>query len=144
MKKYILTSPKFTGTVVFGYSPDTDFLKLYHNESEMSDQQQVWLLQHLPYSLAEVVSLAKKISGTLEEIPQDISFDVFWELYGRKVNLKRCKPLFDGLSDENKLLAITRIKPYFKYCERTGFRGKADPDKFLRNQYFETDWTKER
>lgn len=144
MKKYILTSSKFTGTVVFGYNPDTDYLQLFDSKSDLTELQHRWLLQNLPYTPSELTLLAKKMNASLEEIQQDISFEAFWDTYGKKVNMKRCKPLFSALSDECKLLAIGRIRAYFKYCERTGFRGIADPDKYLRNRYFETDWNKER
>lgn len=143
MKKYLLTSDSFDGNVVLGYQ-ENDLLTLYSNDSEMTEPQRIWLLKNLPCHLSQVQHLAKQIKGKLEEMPEDISFNSFWSAYKKKINLKRCTPLFEKLSDADKLRAINAIKPYDAYLTRTKFRGKADPDTYLRNRYFETDWAKER
>lgn len=144
MKKYILTSPSFDGNVIFGYDDDHELLSLYSNESEMNSQQRAWLLKNLPCGIAQVSQLAKLIKGKLEEMPEDISFNSFWEAYKKKINKVRTEPLFNKLSDADKLTAIRRIRPYDDYLSRTNFRGKADPENYLKKRMFETDWSKER
>ena len=142
MKKYSLTSQSFAGAVVFGYSNE-GFLVLYSNASEMTAQQQEWLLNKLPVNIINISELAKVVKGKLEEMPEDLSFDCFWESYGKKINKKRCEPMFNKLDDVEKYRAISTIVPYKNYLKRSGWRGQADPEKYLKDRYFETNWNSE-
>ncbi|WP_157960878.1 hypothetical protein [Nubsella zeaxanthinifaciens] len=142
MKKYMLTSVLFTGTVMFVYNAEGWLVGL-DNSAEFSDAQHNWLLNKLPKRLEEIEPWSAQIKGALKEIPMDLSFDVFWDAYGRKVNRIRTEPLYKKLSDTDKARAIMQIKPYFTYC-RANNRGIADPEKYIRNAYYETDWRRER
>ncbi len=144
MRKFILTSQYFEGSVTFGFSDD-GWLTLLHNEAVFNDKQHSWLFEdhRFPKRIERVELLTKLIKGVLTEVPPDIGFDVFWSTYDKKINKKRAEPLYNKLSDADKMKAITTIKPYQKYCERVK-RGIADPEKYLRDLYFETDWTKQR
>lgn len=139
MKKYVLTSPKFEGAVTFGYNAESGLI-FYHNQAELTPIQLDWLMKHIPVYEQNIEALAQRIEGKLVELPPDLSFEVFWEAYGRKINRKRAEPLYARLSDADKLKAISAIKPYDRYLERTRYRGKVDPDNYLRNHYFETNW----
>ncbi|WAC40559.1 hypothetical protein [Pedobacter sp. SL55] len=142
MKKYMLTSVLFTGTVVFVYNAE-GWLVGFDNSAEFSDDQHLWLIKNLPLKLGVIEPWSKKIKGTLKEVPMDLSFDVFWETYGKKINRLRTEPLYKKLDDTAKALAIMRVKPYQTYCKNNN-RGIADPEKYLRNGYYDTDWSKER
>ena len=142
MKKYILTSPLFQGSVEFGFS-DEGFLVFYHNDSYMNAQQQMWLLNKVPRTIELVTPLAQEIKGKLEEIPEDLSFDAFWVKYDKKINRKRCEPLWKKLKDAERLQVLRNIEPYKAYLKRSGWRGQADPEKYLRDRYFETNWNSE-
>lgn len=143
MKKYTLTSPKFDGQILFGYN-DSRVLVYFNNETTMTFDQHAWVLKKLPLGEDEIDPLSKKINGVLAEVPEDISFDRFWDDYGKKINLKRCKPLWAKLTEGEAMTAILRIPAYKAYLKRTNFRNTADPEKYLRDRYFETDWNKER
>jgi len=142
MKKYSLTSSYFSGAVVFGYS-DEGHLVLYSNGGEMTSQQHDWLLTNLPMHITHVDELAKVVKGKLEEMPSDLSFNCFWETYGKKINRKRTEPLYIKLDDVEKYRAIAGIVPYKNYLKRSGWRGQVDPEKYLRDRYFETNWNAE-
>ncbi len=138
MKKIILTSPNFTGNVVFAYN-EQGILVIYHNESDMDEKALRWLLKYLPNDVEGLKALSSKITGRLEEVPADVSFDAFWNLYDKKVNRKRSEPMFKKLTDEEKLQCVVAVKPYKRYCSNNG-RGIADPEKYINQRYFETDW----
>ena len=141
MKKFILTSPKFTGEVIFGYN-ETDRLVYYENTSAMTEQQLDWLLGHLPHASSWINSIIKNANGTrIVEVPEDLTFERFWNSYDKKINRKRAEPLFEKLNDAAKMQAIVRIKTYQEYCHYKG-RGIADPEKYIRDRFFETDWNK--
>lgn len=141
MRKYILTSPRFNGTVTFGYDAN-DSLVFYHNECD-NEAAINWLKNNLPVSEQALKELKKNIDGSIQEVPQDLSFDTFWDTYDQKINRKRVEPLWKKLSDANKMLAIMKVKSYDAYINRKGI-GKANPDNYLSREYFLTDWAKQR
>jgi len=141
MKKYILTSPRFTGHVTFGYD-EADNLIFYHNESE-NEAVVGWLKRNLPVNEAELTLLQKKIEGSIKEVPADLSFDTFWKAYDMKINRKRSEPMYKKLSDAEKMQAISNIKAYESYLQRTGIR-KAHPENYLNKEYYAVDWKREK
>lgn len=144
MKKYVLTSVNLVGSVVFGYE-DSGLLVFYDaSPAEMSEKQLVAVLKYLPREEAELQALADKTKCTLELLPEDLSFDTFWDRYDKKINRKRCEPMWRKLNDAEKLEAIRNIKPYEAYLERTGFRGKVDPDNYFKKEYYLVDWKREK
>jgi hypothetical protein len=137
MKKYILTSPKFKGQITFGY--DIDGHILYYNNECDNQAAIIWLKTYMPVNEMDLPKLRKQIEGTITEIPEDLSFDRFWNMYDHKVNRKRAEPLFEKLSEADKMLAIMRIKHYQNYCGVKS-RPLADPDGYLSKRHFETNW----
>ena len=142
MRKFILTSPKFEGAVTFGYNADNRLI-YYENTTSMTIKQLDWLLANLPQASTWIGNI-KTDSGTrVVEIPEDLSFERFWNLYDKKVNRLRAEPLFEKLNEAEKFKAIMRVKTYKEYCHLT-HRGVSDPEKYIRSKYFETDWDKVR
>jgi len=138
IQKYLMKSQSFEGTVIFGFDAE-GMLKYYENESEMNQQQSAWLLRNFPFSLGHLKEVQGKIKGKLEEIPADLSFNAFWEKYKKKVNKKRCEPLWAKISDSERMLCLMSIKSYENYLKRTG-RAKLDPENFLKRNSWETNW----
>lgn len=143
MKKFVLTSPKFTGQIIIGYGTD-GVMVYYSNDATFTFKQHVWFLNRMPFMENQIHELAKAASCELLEVPQDTTFETFYNTYDKKRNANRCKPLYEKLADNDKLKAILAIKPYFDFCKRTGYRSIADPDTYIRQRYFDTGWTKER
>ncbi|WP_143960253.1 glutathione S-transferase family protein [Litoribacter populi] len=139
MEKYVLTSSSFSGNVVFGYVGG--FLAYFHNNASMNQEQIKWILTHLPLSLKNLEEIRSKIKGKLEMIPPDLSFDAFWEAYGKKVNRKRCEPLYKKLTDAEKITCLMSIPAYNSYLKRMGNRAKLDPENYLKKEAFQNPWS---
>jgi len=134
----MLTSPKFTGEVMFGYDHNGDLI--YYN-NEINDEVVVkWMKRFIPIDINELQSFKTKVQATVTEVPEDLTFDRFWNAYDKKINRKRAEPIFKKLTDGEKMQAIVRIKAYQEYCHYK-HRAIADPEKYLR-ELFETDWGK--
>jgi hypothetical protein len=43
-----------------------------------------------------------------------LAFDVFWDLYGKKEDTKKCRLKWASLSDEDKTMALARVPAYVK------------------------------
>lgn len=142
MKKYVLTSPSFAGSVELGY----DFnghLVFYSYAAEMSEKQLQWFLPRLPKNEVELNGLKAVVKGELKEVPADLSFDAFWDKYDKKINRKRCEPIWKKLTDAQKMQALMNVPAYDSYLQRTGI-GKAHPDNYLTREYFSVDWRREK
>jgi hypothetical protein len=138
MVKYILKSNAFEGVVTFGFA--NGFLVHFSNESTMNELQVRWLFTNFPFTTDSLESIRDKIHGKLELVPADLSFDAFWETYGKKVNRKRCEPLWKKLSDAERLTCLTSIPHYKSYLKRTGFRAQMDPENYLKKESFQNPW----
>ncbi len=142
MKRYILTSDHFAGSVMFGYSEE-GWLTYLNNEAVFNDNQHAWLFEEkrFPKRIESIAALAAVVKGELKELPPDISIESFWNAFDNKINLKRVKPLYEKLGDDEKLKAIMAIKPYHKYCLRNGI-AVCNPEKYIRSSYWENDWAR--
>lgn len=139
-KKYILTGKKFIGLVMLGYDQDS-FLVYFSNEAQMTSGQIESLLAHLPVTEKQLHALIQAGKGLkLTEVPIAIDFDSFWEAYGKKVNRKRCEPLWAKLSDAKKAACMMSLEPYHNFLRRNEGRAKLDPENYLKRHAFENDW----
>lgn len=138
MVKYVLTSGSFKGNAVFGFSEG--FLVYFDNQAEMNPEQTRWLLTNFPFTVKNLEAIQSKIKGKLELIPPDISFDAFWDIYSKKVNRKRCEPLWGKLTEADRIECIMSIKPYDSYLRRMGNRAKLDPENYLKREAFRNPW----
>src|SRR5690554_2413035 len=105
MKKYSFTHEKHKGSISFWYN-EKDILVHYNNDTDMTDTALVWFLNNIPRDLTELESLKKTTKGTLIEVPQEISFDAFWDTYSKKINRKRCETIWAKMTEAQKLKAI--------------------------------------
>ncbi len=144
MKHFILTSTQFEGQVVYKY--DTDgYLVYFSYEADMSQAQREHVLRKMPLTLQGFHDLlGKSKTASIEEVPQSLDFDTFWEAYGHKVKRKRCEPLWKKMSEAERMQCMKSIPVYIRYLGRSGYRGKKDPDGYLRDRMWETDWNKIR
>ena len=143
MKRYSLTFPSVAGNVVFGYS-DEGVLVLFRNEGEMTPLQKAWFADFLPARQDQLQDFATKLKAKLEEMPEDLTFEAFWVKYGKKINKKRCEPMWAKMPDTQRIKALRAIVPYKAFLLRTGYRSQVDPENYLKNEYYETDWNREK
>jgi hypothetical protein len=65
---------------------------------------------------------------------------MFWQLYDKKINRKRCEPLWDKLSKNKQVAAWAGINAYNKFLQANSWRKKADPESYLKNEMWENEW----
>ncbi len=147
MRKFSITSDHFEGEITIAYNEKGVINLVDTTDSEFTVKNMIRLFKILPKELGSdsnktlnTFSVTSKLH--IVEIFGDLSFKRFWDTYGHKVNRKRCLPLYEKLDDKSKSLAISRIAPYKRYLTWTKYRGIMDPEKWLRDQQFETEWHK--
>lgn len=138
IRKFLMKSQSFEGTVTFGFDAE-GMLKFYENNSEMNQQQSAWLFRNFPFTLQHLDEVKGKIKGKMEEIPTDLSFNRFWNLYDHKKNKIRCEPIWKKMKDTDRLECLMSIKSYENYLRRTGIR-KLDPENYLKKKGYLNNW----
>lgn len=148
MLKFKLTRDDISGALYLVYNDAGIICVVDASESKLGVASMERLFAIVPRRIdvnnliQSLAPLAEKF--TIVEIPADLSFDRFWEVYNHKVNRKRCLPLYAKLEDSDKFLAIIKIKDYRAYLSRVQWRSAVDPERWLRDRMFETEWKKIR
>lgn len=142
MNKYILTSVHYAGAVQFNY--DNGGLMVFYSvlDAELSEAQLVRLLQKLPREEHDLSKLNETQYFTVKKVSEDLSFENFWKEYDKKIHPHRCEPYWNKMSDVKKVSALKAISPYDYYIKRSGV-AKANPENYLKKEYYKTDWRKE-
>ncbi|HUX56240.1 MAG TPA: hypothetical protein VMV77_04655 [Bacteroidales bacterium] len=77
----------------------------------------------------------KEGSGGKNEI--NISFKTFWNLYDKKVDMGKCGPKWNRLTDIERLNCIDKLPDYIKATPDKKFR--RDPETYLNNKSWENE-----
>ncbi|MGE0636010.1 MAG: hypothetical protein AB7G44_03475 [Bacteroidia bacterium] len=114
MKRYSLTSAKTEGDLVFEYN-NNQLLCGFQCRAEVTDEQLTWILQRLPFTFAELQALAKQ-GRVLKEIPLDLSFETFYNLYAYKTGKLEAERAWKRLNEADKVKALERINKFKQFC----------------------------
>ena len=69
---------------------------------------------------------------TPESIIKEDQFEQFWSMYGKRINLKKTKPLFMGLKDKDIVAIFKQLPEYVKSTPDLQYR--MAPDVYLRGE----------
>lgn len=108
-----LTSTAFTGYVEFQFN-DQDLLIKMEIHAALSEQQQVYLLRHMPREITELQAM-KSPTVSITEMKQDVTFDMFWIRYDDRMSSskKRTMAKWDKMTPADRARAYWYIPTYF-------------------------------
>lgn len=153
MRRFIITSPAFTGeiNVLYGASPrpspeEREEMRLQYidfTKCDLSDDQIKYFKERLPvlYDDKFLEPFGKSKLNVTEE-GYRVSFDMFWNRYSLKRNRERCVKIWDKLSEADQVNAYFKLGQYERHLALNTWKTKADPDTYLRNKYWNDDWSK--
>lgn len=141
MKKIIATAEGLDGEVHFVYDDNGMLLTLDFAHAELDEKQRNWFLERTPVLYSNNLPHAFGTNKlTFVSADYRISFDMFWEKYNKKFNKKRCEPLWNKLTKTKQVKAYYGISSYDKHLIKNPWKTKADPETYLRKEYWENDW----
>lgn len=144
MKKILITSPDFEGEVLLLYTPDDCLMTLDFRNASLSDHQLEYIKQYTPIKYPEVLAEAYPTDKlVLIEGKYAVSFEQWWNEYDKKINRKRCENKWKRMSDTDRLAAFIGTRRYKEYLKREHWRTQADPDTYLTQEYWLTEWNKQ-
>jgi hypothetical protein len=137
MKKFICTAKTFVGEVHILYASNNQLLLIDFQQATLAPRQIEYLKVKCP-AVYDDTFVAAFGNAPLEFVAEGykVSFEMFWERYAHKVNKKRCMQLWDKLSEANKVKAFAGLNPYLRHLQYNTWKNKADPETYLRNQYW--------
>lgn len=115
MKKYLLTSPKWEGEIEVVYNDLNLMVSIDISRADLAEKQQIYFLRDLPRELAELERLKQKSPMlVVTEVPQEISFEMFWNRYDEKIrsSKKRAEKAWNKMSKTDQVKAYSYINKY--------------------------------
>lgn len=138
MKKYHITSDRFKGYVELIYN-DGILAHVNFTNAEMQMETAKMFIRCISLHQENV---SDNFGGSTKIIESDveITFDMFWKQYQKKINKARAVKLWDKMTVSDRAAAYVGIRPYNKYLFENKWRSKADPETYLRNRYWENEY----
>lgn len=140
MRRFLVTnSEKFDGTAEIVYNGNGMLCKVDLQNCLFSPVMLSAFIRAVPVQISQL-DTSFSSGTTVVEAEYEISFDMFWEAYDKKINRKRAEILWAKLAKPQKVKAFFGVSAYNKYLKAEGWRKKADPEKYLRDQYWENEY----
>jgi hypothetical protein len=140
MKRFLITSPSWFGTVEITYKPDGLLYSIDLSNAVLLPGVIDPLKRVVPARVNDIETAFKNTRATVVQADFEATFDMFWKAYNKKINRKRAEELWDKLPKEQQVLAWAGVAAYDKYLKVNDWRSKADPETFLRNRYWENEY----
>ena len=141
MRRFLITSPAFTGEADILYDETGRLVKLDVMSTDMPPAIVNIFKEKIPVKVENLTAAFESNRATIVETSFEVSFDMFWQKYDKKINRKRCELIWAKLSKADQVSAFYGIDKYTKYLKtKESWRSKADPEKYLKDRYWENDW----
>lgn len=137
--KFKVTHKNVTGHLLFEYN-SKGVLTAFENHSSLNDIQVNALTQFFPMTARTFEVFVTKSNSNKLLIPEDLSFEKFWNLYAYKVGkLPRVRKLWSELSDIDKADVLMSIPRYNAWLRGRSIE-RVYPETYLnqerwKNQY---------
>jgi len=137
--KYLLKHSRYEGSIIFKY--DNEGRCIYF-EFDCTITNDLWdfVFNNFPM---RIESLQHKAFANFQkiEVPQDLSFDAFWNAYNYKMGKKeRAKRLYELLDDHTRAIVFGAIKKYSNYLSSRPNMEKLYPETFLNQKRYENSF----
>lgn len=144
MRKFIYTSSNFVYQLYLRYTDDgiLCFMEL-KPLVEIKPVLHRRILNFIPETIEDLEKFRKEAPGQLHEIIEEVTFTMWWDAYGKKVNRLRAEKLWNKLKEGERVLCYTSVTSYNRLLDRTG-RYKMDPETYLSSRGWETNWNEIR
>lgn len=133
MKRYLIQSPRYTGSVEVMYNngilTTIDFSNTNIVKPAMIDAFKKQVASEEQYLTSSFVTDVSIIAADVE-----ITFKMFWDKYNHKINKLRATKLWERMPLAEQVAAYCGIQKYFAYLKKVDWRGLQDPDTYLRNK----------
>jgi len=136
-----LTSKKFNGQILFKYNLN-DYLISFEVQADLDESQLIYFYKFLPWTRSKLFAM-QSLPGneiTITEIPDDLSFEAFWNRYNYKVGKKnKVKHIWDNLPEATRVKVLQSVTYYNAWLSKTGYN-KCYPETYLNQERYENEY----
>lgn len=140
MRRFLITSPAFTGEAELLYNEFGVLVKIDCTRCHMMAAIMKAFKARIATDITELQASLADTKATIVEAEFVVTFDMFWQAYGHKINKKRCEPLWERMSKGKQVKALMGITAYHKFLKKEGWRTKADPENYLKNEMYDNEY----
>lgn len=142
MRKFLITNHTFSGEAVLIFNADGLLVIIDISNTDMKDVFANWIYRNVPVHIDQFFEFMKGRQGVkCVEASIDITFEMFWDKYGKKINKKRCEQIWSRMSKAKQVAAFYGIDKYDRYLVQLKWdRTKADPETYLRKEMWDSEW----
>lgn len=142
MQKITATSKGFKGEVYIVYGADNKLLSVDFQAAELTMAQTLWLMKSIPVQYDAVAFLESLSAAKLEFVHSafEVTFDMFWVKYDKKINKARCLTIWNRLSKVKRAKAYFGITSYNAHLSKNQWKTKADPETYLIKEMYENQY----
>jgi hypothetical protein len=142
MRRFILTSPLIHGSIDIIYGDSGLVQKVDFTDTTAAMGIRRTLLNRIAKFplIDDAQQIIEGSQSTLVEAGFEVTFEMFWSKYNKKINRKRCEDLWKKMSKTKQVKAYYGIAAYDKYLSKEEWRSKADPENYLRKEMFDNEW----
>lgn len=152
MKRILVTSKNtssgFAGALELIYgemlpgTTERPLLLLDMRAAVLNNKQREWIIAMTPVYYG--IDYPKRW-GTdkllVSEADMEVDFyNDFYNPYGKKVNAARCLKIWDKYTKADQIACAAGTRAYLRYLSRYSWRTQKDPEGFLKNRMWTTDW----
>lgn len=143
-KTYTVKARETRAVWVFKYYLEGGLRSFVVLEGSFSEQQSNWLFikGRFPSNEDEMKSFAKTYRKhfEVEVIIPEITFDYFYEIYGKKTTKKQASDFWRKMKEADKVLAVLGVRKYKNYCKMHQNREQVDPVRYLKHRRYEDEF----
>lgn len=143
MRRFLITSPRFTGTIELWYNFEGLIARVDLCEAALDFTQLLYLLKNLSPDVIQFNGMLTGSNLEIKEVPFELSLDDFKREYPYSRNYHLLQPIWHTMSAKERVLAFFAAIQYRKYCERNSswYKPKIAAS-WLQKKEFKNDWRK--
>lgn len=143
-KKYTVKSKTLPDTWVFKYDLTGSLVCFECHNTKFDAKRNHWLMEkgRFPYNESRMkhwVEAFKKQFIIEIDLPE-ITFEYFYERYGKKVGRKQSHDFWKKMKDGDRLLSVLGIPLYETSLRKQKDREKVDPVRYLKHRRYEDEY----
>ncbi len=133
MSKYLVELTRFQASVILTFDDESKRLIVGEIQyGNMTPEVTKFLWNHFPFNVGILEHYRKMKNVKVSEVPEDVSFERFWEVYDYKVGKKtRAERLWKALTDTERIKALKHIRIYEQWLAQHPGIEKKYPETFL-------------
>jgi hypothetical protein len=144
MRRFLITSPKFTGTAEIVYNSKDVLCMIDITQANMDVDTIHHFKRATPAVLSNLLTPGLSFSAetTIIEADFEVSFELFWKEYPYHRNRFKVEKGWSQLGKSDQVKAFHSLKSYKRYLGRNAWQTPMIADRYLRDREFETEWNK--